>query len=99
MVDRDRVVLKVDVLPRKSETFSRTHTRVQQNFDDTLKVLVPRLAFKVSHEPFELVFFQSLVFSAFLTLGQDHVPAGSLAVKCPYIFLFKITFDSFYTNE
>ena len=56
VVYRDSVVLKVDVLPRKTKALSRTHTRVQQNLDDTLEVFVPRLAFEVFHEPFELVF-------------------------------------------
>jgi len=56
VVYRDSVVLKVDILPSKSKALSRTHTRVQQNLDDTLEVLVPRLTFEVFHEPFELVF-------------------------------------------
>ncbi len=81
MVYGDRVVLEVNVLPRKTETFSRTHSRVQQHLDDTLEVLIPRLAFKVSHEPFELVLLQSLVLTAFLSLRQYHVTAGSVTDK------------------
>ena len=56
VVYRDSVVLEVDILPSKSKALSRTHTRVKQNLDDTLEVLVPRLTFEVFHEPFELVF-------------------------------------------